>query len=119
MKYLGFVDNLEALYENTLATVVPVYSGGGTCIKTLEAMAYSRTCLSTKFGARGLAEDVIDGEKGILLFDNAESFISAYEKILNIKRCEEFEKQGRLTITSNYSVDSFNKAVDDIISKLI
>jgi len=119
VKYLGFVEDLESLYEKTLATVVPVYSGGGTCIKTLESMAHSRACLSTKFGARGLAEDVIDGEKGILLFDNAESFISAYEKILNIKRREEFEKQGRLTITSNYSVDSFNKAVDDIISKLI
>lgn len=119
VKYLGFVDNLEALYEKSLATVVPVYSGGGTCIKTLEAMSYSRTCLSTKFGARGLSDDVINGEKGILLFDDAETFIEAYEKALDIKRREEIEKLGKSVVESSYSVESFNKAVDDIVSKLI
>lgn len=119
VKYLGFVDNLETLYEKTLATVVPVYSGGGTCIKTLEAMVHSRTCLSTKFGARGLAEDVVNGEKGILLFEEAETFINAYEKTLDIKRREEIEKLGKSVVESSYSVESFNKAVDDIVSKLI
>ena len=118
VKYLGFVENLEELYEKSLATVVPVYSGGGTCIKTLEAMAYSRTCLSTKFGARGLAEDVVNEEKGILLFEDAESFIYAYNKVSDIKRREEIERQGKKFVLSSYSIDSFNKAVDDVVSKL-
>lgn len=117
VKYLGFVDNLEALYEKTLATVVPVYSGGGTCIKTLEAMAYSRTCLSTKFGARGLTENVIKGEKGILLFEDAESFINAYKKVRDVNWREKMEQQGNRVVESIYSIDSFNKAVDDIMSK--
>lgn len=115
VKYLGFVEDLELLYEKTLATVVPVYSGGGTCIKTLESMAYSRPCISTPFGARGLAEDVINGEKGILLFEDAESFINAYERVLDSNRRDEIEEQGRHFVTSNYSVDSFDKAVDDVV----
>lgn len=119
VKYLGYVENLETLYESTLATVVPVYSGGGTCIKTLEAMAYSRACLSTKFGARGLSDDVVNGEKGILLFEDAESFIKAYDIVVDIKRREEIEKQGMSVILSGYSVDSFNKAVDVVVSKLV
>ncbi len=118
VKYLGFVDNLEALYEKSLATVVPVYSGGGTCIKTLEAMAYSRTCLSTKFGARGLSDDVINGEKGILLFEDAESFINDFKTILVANRREDIEQQGKRVVVSIYSVESFNKSVDDIVSKL-
>ena len=118
VKYLGFVDNLEALYEKSLATVVPVYSGGGTCIKTLEAMAYSRTCLSTKFGARGLSDDVINGEKGILLFEDAESFINDFKTILVVNRREDIEQQGKRVVVSIYSVESFNKSVDDIVSKL-
>ena len=81
-------------------------------------MAYSRTCLSTKFGARGLAEYVLNEKKGILLFEDAESFIQAYGKVLYTKRREEIEKQGSLFVTSNYSVDSFRKAVDDVMSKL-
>jgi len=118
VKYIGYVENLEELYEKSLATIVPVYSGGGTCIKTLEAMAYSRTCLSTKFGARGLADDVVKGEKGILLFEDAESFINVYNKVLDIKQREEIERQGKDFVISNYSIDSFNKAVDDVVSKL-
>lgn len=118
VEYLGFVENLESLYENTLATVVPVYSGGGTCIKTLEAMAYSRTCLSTKFGARGLSDDVINGEKGILLFEDAESFINDFKTILVVNRREDIEQQGKRVVVSIYSVESFNKSVDDIVSKL-
>ena len=117
VKYLGFVDDLDALYEKTLATVVPVYSGGGTCIKTLEAMAYSRTCLSTRFGARGLSEDAVIGEKGVLLFEDAESFINEYKKVLDVNRREEIEQQGKRLTESIYSVESFNKAVDDIVSK--
>lgn len=115
VKYLGFVEDLEEIYENSLAAVVPVYSGGGTCIKTLEAMAHSRTCLSTKFGARGLAEDVVNEEKGILLFDDAETFINAYERVLDSNQRDEIEEQGSHFVTSNYSVDSFDKAVDDVV----
>lgn len=118
VRYLGFVEDLETLYEKTLATIVPVYSGGGTCIKTLEAMAHSRVCFSTKFGARGLSKDVINEEKGILLFEDAGSFINAYNKIMDVKRREEIERQGKNFIISSYSIDSFNKAVNDVMSKL-
>ena len=115
VKYMGYVDDLEALYEETLATVVPVYSGGGTCIKTLEAMAYSRACLSTTFGARGLSNDIIENEKGVLLFDDAETFIDAYQKILDDKRRAEIESQGYNVIAKYYSADSFDMAVDNVV----
>lgn len=115
VKYMGFVENLEALYEKTLATVVPVYSGGGTCIKTLEAMAYSRPCISTEFGARGLSDTIIDNEKGVLLFSNAESFVKAYEKLQDSNYRNSIETQGLDVISTHYSVESFNKAVDDIV----
>ena len=115
VKYLGFVEDLEALYEKTLATVVPIYSGGGTCIKTLESMAYSRPCISTSFGARGIANDVIQGEKGILLFENAESFIHAYDRLLEKNCCHRIEMQGKNVQLSSYSVNAFNDAIDKVI----
>ena len=118
VKYLGFVEDLEQLYEKSLATVVPVYSGGGTCIKTLEAMAYSRTCLSTQFGARGLSEEIIKNEKGVLLFNNAGSFINIYKKIQDVVSRQKIEEQGRTVIFNQYSVESFNKAVDNVIMRV-
>lgn len=117
VKYLGFVENLETLYERTLATVVPVYSGGGTCIKTLEAMAYSRPCICTKFGARGLPQDVIEEKKGILVFEDSESFIEAYKLLQNESCRQKIEIQGSNVIKHNYSIDSFNKAVDEVLFK--
>lgn len=117
VRYMGYVDDLESLYEKTLATVVPVNSGGGTCIKTLEAMAYSRPCISTKFGARGMPADVIEEKKGVLLFDNAESFVHAYEELLDESNRKMIENQGRKVISCYYSIDSFNKAVDEVLIK--
>lgn len=118
VKYMGFVDDLESLYEKTLATVVPVYSGGGTCIKTLEAMAYSCPCLSTEFGARGLSDDVIKNEKGVILFSDADGFIKAYEKLQDESFRQRVEALGRNVISQYYSDDSFNNAVDNILSNI-
>lgn len=119
VKYLGFVEDLEALYEKTLATVVPIYSGGGTCIKTLESMAYSRPCISTPFGARGISNDVIQDEKGILLFEGAESFIQAYEKLIDKSYCHRIETNGKAVLLSRYSVNAFNDATDKVVKTVI
>ena len=119
VKYLGFVDNIEELYENTFATVVPIYSGGGTCIKTLESMAYSRPCISTKFGARGISKDVIHDEGGILIFEDAESFIHAYDRLLDKDCCHRIEMSGRNVISSHYSVNAFNDAIDKVVKAVV
>ena len=118
VEYLGFVDNLENLYQKSLATVVPVYSGGGTCIKTLESMAFSRICLSSKFGVRGLPESVINERKGVLIFDTADSFIDAYEAVLDKDYRERQESLGREMITKYYSIESFYSAIDELINSV-
>lgn len=118
VEYLGGMDNLELLYQGILATVVPIYSGGGTCIKTLESMAFSRICLSSEFGARGLPEDVLSDKKGVIIYDSAYDFIESYEKILNRDYRERKEEQGREVIDRLYSKEVFQKSVDKLISSL-
>ena len=119
VEYLGFVENLEALYEKTLATVVPIYSGGGTCIKTLESLSFSRICLSTKFGARGLKEDLLDGTNGLMIFEDAQSFISQYENIQNSESRSLMEKRGRKFVRDQYSKNAFEESVEKIVDHLI
>ena len=118
VKYLGYVEDIEKLYEKSLAAVVPVYSGGGTCIKTLEAMAYSRPCISTSFGARGLPGNVIEQEKGILVFNDAMTFIKAFERVLSPNRRKRIELLGRDVISHQYSADCFNKALERVLLKV-
>lgn len=118
VKYLGFVEDLELLYQGILAAVVPISSGGGTCIKTLESMAFSRICLSTEFGARGLPEDVITDKKGVIIYESADDFIEAYEKVLNRDYRERKEREGREVIDHLYSKEVFHNAVDKLICSL-
>ncbi|RYD39136.1 MAG: glycosyltransferase [Verrucomicrobiaceae bacterium] len=46
--------DLAALYASALAVVVPLSAGGGTKIKTIEALAYGRPLVSTAEGVRGV-----------------------------------------------------------------
>ena len=92
--------------------------GGGTCIKTLEAMAFSRMCISTPFGARGLPESVIKEEKGVLIFNDKEDFVKAYERICDEEYRKSKEQLGRETIQNTYSQQNFDAAVDKVMKKI-
>jgi glycosyltransferase involved in cell wall biosynthesis len=52
--------DLAPLYASALAVVVPLRAGGGTKIKTIEALAYGRPLVSTAEGVRGM-----DAEAGV------------------------------------------------------
>ena len=55
VEFTGFVEDIDALYEEAKAVVVPVLSGAGTSIKVLEALSRERTVFATAFATRGLS----------------------------------------------------------------
>lgn len=117
VEVLGYVDDLSELYNTCVATVVPVTSGSGTCIKTLESMLYSKICISTPFGARGLPADVlIDGRTGVVVYNSAEEFVSAVDRIRTDK-CwlKESENAAANFVVKNYSRKKFEDTVIGLI----
>lgn len=110
--YIGFVENLEEIYEKCEAAVVPIYSGGGTCIKTLEAMAYSRICLTSPFGVRGIPQKDIINKNGLCVFESAEDFNKQYEYIQNFVVRRNMEDGANRYVSENYSTDAFICAVN-------
>lgn len=56
VELLGFVENLAIEYERAAVIVVPITWGGGTKIKTLEALAYGRVPIGSSHAFDGLAE---------------------------------------------------------------
>lgn len=115
VKYIGYIDKLEIIYAKCLAVVVPVYAGGGTCIKTLEAMAYSRVCLTTPFGVRGLTPEDITPANGLCVFNDALDFTKAYKKLLQEKVRLEMEARGCNYIKTHFTTEAFNSAVNDVL----
>ncbi len=114
---LGFVDDLRELYAGALATVVPVYSGSGTCIKVLESLANSRICLSLKFGVRGIPDsDISSGSHGIFVYKDADDFVSLLDHIVRDAKWRGIEEQSaRNYVESHYSREHFFRQVHSLI----
>ncbi len=73
VEVLGFVESLETLYSECLACVVPVFSGSGTCIKTIEALQHGCFCIATPMGVRGIAPELLcDDNVFSILEENAD-----------------------------------------------
>ncbi len=117
VEYLGYVDDLEHLYEKALATVVPVDSGGGTCIKTLESLAYSRVCLSRPFGVRGLGQDVNNVRGGLFVYKSSDDFVTLLKDVvLDSSVRAENEKMTKFFVVRNFSEQSFFEEIKSAFS---
>jgi glycosyltransferase involved in cell wall biosynthesis len=77
---LGEVENLHEFVRNKSILVVPLKSGSGIRIKTLEAMLAGKAVVSTVQGAQGLP--VNNGEH-CLIADSSEAFADAVIKLLD------------------------------------
>ena len=117
VQILGFVNDLSAVYQKALAAVVPIQSGSGTCIKTLEALSHSRVCLTTKFGARGLPISSHDPmELGLLVYDSAESFLRLFMSVVAQPfRRRDVEENGRRFVEASRSEANFFRQVQRLV----
>lgn len=73
VEFLGFVDDLEAIYGRARVVVCPIVTGGGTRVKLVEAAAYGKPIVSTSIGAEGLD---FENEVHAFIADDMEDFAS-------------------------------------------
>lgn len=119
VEYLGYVDDLEHLYEKALATVVAVDAGGGTCIKTLESLVFSRICLSRPFGVRGYEQEANKGTCGLFVYNSYDDFVTLLENVvLEPSVRYENEKKARSFVTQSFSEQSFFEEVKNAFAPL-
>lgn len=64
LEYLGFVPSLVDAARQAAAVLVPITWGGGTKVKTIEAMALGKPLVTTPEGAEGLG--LVDGEHALI-----------------------------------------------------
>ncbi len=115
----GFVDDLAQAYANANLVVVPLLAGGGTNIKILEAMAFERPCLVTRFCHAVFAEQF---EKGVDLYvaDSASDFAAKAVVCLKSPQIQgQIAKSGRLAVERFFSEDQFNAVVQATVSRVL
>ena len=79
VRVTGLVPDVRPFMDEAEVLIVPLYAGGGTRLKLLEAMAVGIPAVSTTIGCEGLA--VRDGEH-LLIADTAEAFARAVVRLL-------------------------------------
>ena len=55
VEFTGFVDDLSALYRRVRIVCCPIFSGGGTRVKMIEAAAHGKPVVASKIGVEGLS----------------------------------------------------------------
>ncbi len=75
----GFVDDVHPLIAGATVSIAPIWTGAGTRLKILEAMALRTPVVSTRKGAEGL--DVTQ-DKHLLLADEPQAFAHAVLRLM-------------------------------------
>ncbi|MFW6098077.1 MAG: glycosyltransferase [Chloroflexota bacterium] len=79
LQLTGFVDDVRSLIARSGVSLAPIFTGGGTRLKILEAMALRTPVVATAKGAEGL--DAVDG-RHLLLADEPQAFAAAVVRLL-------------------------------------
>jgi len=77
--FTGFVDDLPSWYHRARVVCCPIYHGGGTRVKIIEAAAHAKAIVSTRLGAEGLN---FEEEREIILRDAPAALAEACIRLL-------------------------------------
>lgn len=114
---LGWVADTESEMATWSLTIVPIFVGGGTRVKTAEA--FSRKCpiVSTTLGVYGY--DVVDGRE-VLIADSAQDFAAKCLRILlNPTDGEMIAEKGWQKFLEHWTWDSSADRIADIVQKML
>lgn len=113
---LGFVDDLNALFDSVAASITPYRFGGGIKIKTLEALASGCPVVTTSIGAEGL--DLVDGREALIADDTEQYARHIVAMCRNSTRAEDVGKHGKKHAQLNFSYESKRERLLELISKI-
>jgi len=116
IKVTGTVADVRDYYRQAKVFVVPLRLGGGTKLKTLEAMAMGLPIVSTAVGAQGL--DIKSGQH-ICIADRPEDFAARVVELMkDPDKARRIGAEARLLVEKKYSWSSIMGDVDDKLKNL-
>lgn len=108
------VPSVEPFYAAAHVVIAPIWSGGGTRIKILEAMAYGRAVVSTGIGAEGLG---VESGRHALLADAPHEFADAVIRLgKNADLRDRLAAEARALQQSRFGVAAIEDAVGPMLN---
>ncbi len=110
---LGFVENLDQLYNSIDAVVLPISYGSGVSIKAIEALSYGKPIVSTKKGVRGLS---VKHNQEVLIANSLEEFPKFIEALISDSHLRLYLSTNALKyINKKHSKELIYKKLDNLI----
>ena len=116
VEFLGFVDDLDALYARARVVCCPIMTGGGTRLKLVEAASYARPMVSTRVGAEGL--DFIDGQHILIRDDDAGFAATCTELLRDDALCRRLGAAAREVMMAQYDATVIETRLAGMIAGL-
>jgi glycosyltransferase involved in cell wall biosynthesis len=111
VEVVGFVDDLSAEYASAWMVVAPVFSGGGTQIKVLEALSYGCGVVVSEFSANGFAPQLLADEHMLVAKSPQEWLSHCLSLIHSAAKASALGKAGQKVIAETYSSESMARAI--------
>jgi len=111
IKVVADPPDIRDYYKRADVFIVPLRSGGGTKLKTIEAMAMALPVVSTSAGVQGL--NVISGEHVYVADDPGIFAVKITEFLSNSIKAEEIALNARKFVEENFSWESIVRNVED------
>lgn len=101
--FIRYAENLDDVFAKTKISIVPMISGTGLKIKTVEAMSYGLPVVTTSLGVDGFADKKMSA---CLVEDTAEGFAAKIDLLLNDRVVyNEVSAQIKRYFAENFSVE--------------
>lgn len=111
---IGFVDSIADLYNRVSCVAIPLFSGSGMKVKTVEAMMFGKTIFGTDEAFSGYE---VDYDKVGGLCNDAKEFIVKINSYMD-SNIDEYNKYSRSLYQTKYSVEASKSIFKEIIGKL-
>jgi len=117
VEFAGFVPDIAEFYASNSVTVVPLLSGGGVKVKTVEAMLAGSAVVSTPIGIEGTGAQ---NRLNALIAADADGVANAVISVLRDSSLRDCLAAAALSLASrNFSVDAWGEKVDAILAGLV
>lgn len=116
---VGFVDDLGTLYRRAALVISPIRTGGGSNIKVLEAMAWGKAVVMTRFSFDGFADTMQDG-RDVCVANDATEFAHACVGLLtDVADRAKIAEAGHSVVRNSYSKARFEQVVARTVRALL
>jgi glycosyltransferase involved in cell wall biosynthesis len=117
VEFTGFVEDLEALYRRSRIVCCPIFAGGGTRVKIIEAAAYGKPIVANAIAIEGIN---LKNGREFIQCETLKQFSEACLKLLKDDHlCEQLGASARLVATQQYDREAIVEQIRQIIKDLM